>query len=226
MKEDELDKEIRRKNLNKIALECGSQREFADKLDQTPGYINQLLSGHRSIGEKAARKIERTLNLEKYELEKVENNNIESPTTSYTANIESGPDIKGRVPLISWVQAGEWSEIINNFLPGEAEEWRLTAANVSKNAFSLRVKGDSMTNPYGTPSIPDGSIIIVDPNVQHQNKSIVVARLEDNSEATLKMLVVDGNQQFLKPLNPAYPIIAINGNCHIVGTAVKVEFDL
>lgn len=28
-------------------------------------------------------------------------------------NTEPGPDIQGRVPLVSWVQAGAWSEIID-----------------------------------------------------------------------------------------------------------------
>ena len=151
---------------------------------------------------------------------------IETPKESYQSNVEEGPEIMGRVPLISWVQAGEWAEIIDNFLPGDAEEWRLTTARVSKNAFSLRVKGDSMTNPHGAPSIPEGCVVVIDPNVQYNNKSIVVARLEDSMEATLKMLIIDGNQKFLKPLNPIYPLIPINGNCHIVGTAVRVEFDL
>jgi len=154
------------------------------------------------------------------------NTSISDIKSGYHANVEEGPEIMGRVPLISWVQAGEWAEIIDNFLPGDAEEWRLTTARVSKNAFSLRVKGDSMTNPHGAPSIPEGCVVVIDPNVQYNNKSIVVARLEDSMEATLKMLIIDGNQKFLKPLNPIYPLIPINGNCHIVGTAVRVEFDL
>lgn len=39
------------------------------------------------------------------------------------ANTEPGPDIRGAVPLISWVQAGDWSSIVDNFSPGDAEEW-------------------------------------------------------------------------------------------------------
>lgn len=39
------------------------------------------------------------------------------------SNIEYGPDIKGSCPLISFVQAGKWQEIIDNFQPGDAEAW-------------------------------------------------------------------------------------------------------
>lgn len=141
-------------------------------------------------------------------------------------NTEPGPDIIGRVPLISWVQAGHWAEIIDNHLPGQADEWRLTTAKVSKNAFALRVKGDSMTNPHGSPSIPEGYIIIVDPHKQAENGDLIVARLDDSKEATFKKLVIDGSKRYLKPLNPAYPVIEINGNCTICGKVVKVELDL
>lgn len=141
-------------------------------------------------------------------------------------NTEPGPDIVGRVPLISWVQAGSWAEVIDNYLPGQAEEWRLTTAKCSKNAFALRVKGDSMTNPNGSPSIPEGYIIIVDPQRQANNGDLIVARLDDSMEATFKKLVIDGGLRYLKPLNPAYPVIQINGNCTIIGKVIKVELDL
>jgi len=140
-------------------------------------------------------------------------------------NTEKGPNITGRVPLINWVQAGDWAEIIENHLPGDAEEWRLTTARCSKNTFALRVKGDSMTNPYSAPSIPEGYIIIVDPNQQPENGDLVIARLDDSMEATFKKLVIDGPKKYLKPLNPAYPVIEINGNCTMVGKIMKVEWE-
>src|SRR5262245_49848204 len=37
--------------------------------------------------------------------------------------VVDGPDIKGRVPRISWVQAGALSEAIDLFEPGYAEDW-------------------------------------------------------------------------------------------------------
>jgi len=52
---------IRIENLKAIANTYESQKELADDLDYTPGYINHLLVGHRNIGEKVARKIEASL---------------------------------------------------------------------------------------------------------------------------------------------------------------------
>jgi phage repressor protein C with HTH and peptisase S24 domain len=56
-------KEIRRINLQKIEQTYDTQAELADRLEIAPAYLNHLLTGHRPIGEKTARKIENRLNL-------------------------------------------------------------------------------------------------------------------------------------------------------------------
>lgn len=74
------DTEIRRKNLNKILATFKTQQELADVMGTTVGYLNHLLGGYRSIGEKAARKIEMNLGFEKYSLDiDAEAEVIESP---------------------------------------------------------------------------------------------------------------------------------------------------
>lgn len=126
-----------------------------------------------------------------------------------------------RVPLISWVQAGEAAEVFDPYSKGAAESWIESAANVSERSFALRVRGDSME-----PVIPDGAIVIVDPTIEPTNGAIVVVRFEDGDEATIKKLVHDGNAKWLKPINPAYQARLIDGECHFVGVAKKVEIDL
>lgn len=132
-----------------------------------------------------------------------------------------------RIPLISWVQAGAWAEVVMEYAPEDCfTEWRETSAKVSSSSFALKIKGDSMTNPYGAPSIPEGSIVIVDPYAEALSGKIVIAKLDDSNEATIKKLMIDGSQKFLVPLNPRYPTMPINGNCSIIGVVKKVEFDL
>ncbi|MBF4296435.1 Cro/Cl family transcriptional regulator, partial [Vibrio anguillarum] len=92
--------------------------------------------------------------------------------------------------------------------------------------FAMRVSGNSMTNPFGPPSIPDGSIVIVEPCSCPDNGKIVVATLNDAPEATIKKLEIDGPHKFLVPLNPKYDPIPINGNCRIVGYVKQVIMDL
>lgn len=119
---------------------------------------------------------------------------------------------KGRVPLISWVIAGNLEEIQDMYQPGEADEWIETSeTKPGANSFALRVSGDSMTSPYpGDVSFPDGTIIVVDPSRSCDAGDYVIAKDVTTQQATFKRLVHDGGRWFLKPLNPAYPTIEID----------------
>tara|TARA_A100000171_G_scaffold43210_1_gene45087 strand:- start:2791 stop:3471 length:681 start_codon:yes stop_codon:yes gene_type:complete len=127
-----------------------------------------------------------------------------------------------RAPVISWVQAGAWSEVIDIYEPGDADEWDWIPKGTSEQAFWLNVAGDSMTAPNGR-SIPEGYRILVDPAVMPENRDLVVAKLSDSQEATFKELVIDGPNRYLRALNPLYRPIEINGECHIVGTVVEAK---
>lgn len=129
-------------------------------------------------------------------------------------------------PVISTVKAGSWAESPDIYQPGDGEEFRPVPDTCGPHAIWLRVTGDSMTNPYGQQSIPEGALILVDPDKQPVSGRLVVARLEDTGEVTFKKLVIDAGRHYLKPLNPNYPMIPINGNCKIVGVVTKMEMDL
>lgn len=131
-----------------------------------------------------------------------------------------------RIPIISSVQAGSWREAVDNFHPGDAEDWQETTANVSARAFALKVEGKSMHNPNGNPSIPNGSIVIVDPDAIATNGKIVVAKLPNTNEVTIKKLVIDGGDSYLEPLNPDYKPILIDSECIIVGVVKQVIQDI
>lgn len=54
--------------------------------------------------------------------------------------------------------------------------------------------------------------------------NFVVAKLTDDNEATFKKLIVDAAVKYLKPLNPAYRLIELNGNCKILGVVVDARW--
>ena len=127
------------------------------------------------------------------------------------SNIEEAPSTRGLVPLISWVQAGAWCEVAEvreqapsyhdnpTYLPCPAPHGRST--------FALRVKGDSMTAPYGR-SYPDGCIIYVDPERRSPvNGDRIVACLMDagDHEVTFKIYKNEDGRQWLAPLNTQHP---------------------
>lgn len=131
-----------------------------------------------------------------------------------------------RLPLLSSIQAGSFTEHTQYKTTNETEDWIDTTYNVSSLAFALKVVGSSMLNPFGIPSIPEGAIIIVDPQVTPENGSIVVARLDGSEDATVKKLVIDGPEKYLMPLNPQYSSIKINGNCIIIGVVKGVQYTI
>ncbi|MEN5312392.1 LexA family protein [Pseudomonas koreensis] len=126
----------------------------------------------------------------------------------------------GKVPLISWVQAGAWCEAIENSAALEAELWLSCPVNISKSGYALRVIGDSMTNPGPGRSYPTGCVIFVDPEQSIKNGDRVIAQLPITNEATFKVLVSDAGRQYLKPINPQYPIIEITEEIHLCGKVV------
>jgi len=126
----------------------------------------------------------------------------------------------GKVPLISWVQAGAWCEAISNFEACDADLWLSCPVPISKHGYALKVRGDSMTNPGPGRSYPTGCIIFVDPEAETKAGDRVIARVPRTNEATFKVLVEDAGAQFLRPINPQYPIIEITEETHICGKVV------
>lgn len=141
---------------------------------------------------------------------------------SLESNVEPGPDIKGLVPLISWVQAGSWCEVVDLYAVGDAEDWLACPTSYGPRTYALRVRGESMFNPNERRSFRQGDIIYVDPDKQPENGSMVIVKLDDSQEATFKQLVIEGGERYLKALNPNWPdqIIRINGNATICGVVI------
>lgn len=134
------------------------------------------------------------------------------------ANVEPGPDVKGKIPLLTWVQAGNWSEVSQGFTEADAEDWLPALQTMSKRAFALRVRGPSMEPKYR-----DGDIIYVEPEAIAEHGKRVVVQLQDEPEATFKELVIEGGQKYLRALNPDWPgprFLPINGNATIIGVVV------
>ncbi|WP_107866946.1 S24 family peptidase [Agitococcus lubricus] len=109
-----------------------------------------------------------------------------------------------KIPLINYVQAGMWKEIIKDF---DATEYLLTALDISDKAFALTIKGESML-----PDFKEGDCIVIDTEVHPLPGDFVVA-MNGSNEATFKKyrprgINEKGQDVFeLVPLNDDYPTI-------------------
>ncbi|RMH46424.1 MAG: SOS response transcriptional repressor [Gammaproteobacteria bacterium] len=133
--------------------------------------------------------------------------------------IEDEPSHLTRVPVISCVQAGEWSPVHDDYPPGDGFEYLYTDLRLSDGAFALEITGDSML-----PEFRPGDRVIIDPSLQPRPGDYVVAKLDDEQEATFKKYRVRSPGVIeLVPLNDDYPTLTIDAEHpgRIIGVEVE-----
>ncbi|MEH6534577.1 MAG: S24 family peptidase [Photobacterium frigidiphilum] len=209
--------EIRLKNARALACQSDSLAQFAEKIDRAPTQVSRFMGKNptKNIGPSIARHIEEACGKARGWMDSLhEISNVEPITIPAMMQ-------NRLIPLISHVQAGAFCEAIDNFQPGDAEEWLPCPVKVGKHAYALRVKGDSMTSPIaGQLSYPEGSLIYIDPDREPDIGSRVIAKLIDSNEVTFKVYTEDGGKKYLKPINPQYPTIELTEGTHICGVIV------
>ncbi|MBG6029243.1 S24 family peptidase [Proteus columbae] len=138
-------------------------------------------------------------------------------------NIQPIHDINTKkLPLISYVQAGNLVHSVPITDCDGEFEYILTDQELSQSAFALKIEGDSME-----PDFKSGDVIIVDPEIKpHPGEFIVAANNE--REATFKKyrptrIDTNGNEHFeLVPLNSDYPTLSSeNTPLMIIGTMIE-----
>ena len=209
--------EIRRHKLAALIREAGSQAALSEKIEKAPAQISQWLNA--SINSKTGKPRVMSNGIAR-ELEQKTNKPAGWMDQPIHANTEPGPNLRGKVPLISWVQAGEWCNAADPHLPGQADRWMDCPVSHSSSTFALRVRGDSMTAPHGNSrTYPEGCYIFVDPELKNPvNGDRVVACLDGTDEVTFKVYKNEDGRQWLQPLNPSHE--PIREKFHILGTVL------
>ncbi|MFB2702643.1 LexA family protein [Aeromonas veronii] len=122
-------------------------------------------------------------------------------------NVEPAVMLPGkRIPILSYVQAGNWREMCEQATTFDGNVEYVTASvDIGSCGFGLWLRGDSML-----PQFKEGDLIIVDPDEAPQPGDYVVAKNGSN-EATFKKyrprgIDENGQEVFeLVPLNDDYP---------------------
>lgn len=214
---------VRLNNLKRLIAEAGSAATLARLAGTSESYLSQVRNRlktskgtPRSLGDGLAAKLERAMGKPDGWMDESHDDTADGRSTTLD-NAEPGPDIRGSHPLLSWVQAGEWAEIADNFEPEDAEDAFPCPVRCSTDTFVLRIRGQSME-----PKFHDGDLVFVDPHVAPTSGRYVVVRLEDSREATFKQLIVEEGRQYLKALNPDWPqrIIEMGSSATICGVVV------
>jgi SOS-response transcriptional repressor LexA len=228
----QLIEDIYRERLKLLAKEFGSQVALANKLERSPSQIGQWINAAkdsktgkpRSMDRSTARYIEKMTGKPEGWMDQPIQSLFESsifdqeisPKPIAGDNIELAL-IYGKVPLISWVQAGSWCDSNVSFEPGDAEEWLLCSAPHGKHTFALRVRGDSMDSKDG---YREGEIIFVDPEIETTPNDDIVVRV--GTSHTFKRLRQDENGLYLWALNEHWNprMQRLEGDFYICGKVI------
>lgn len=99
-----------------------------------------------------------------------------------------------RVPLIKWEEIENF--ITTNQAPTEEPYIIMDRAKLSLRAFATEMKETSME-----PVFRRGAQLVFDPELQPKDRDFVLVKLNELKTPIFRLLLVDGNDQYLKPLN-------------------------
>lgn len=197
-----------------------SLEQLANQVDSDTGNLSRLERGQQGTTPEKLKRIMEVLGITLAQV----GQGTDSPQDSGMSNVQMAlQPSRGtkEYPLISWVIAGEWAESCDNFEPGDAETWLASTENAGANGFWLDVRGDSMTCA-GNPSFPEGSRILVMPEADLISGKYYVVKLE-SGESTFKQYIEDAGLRYLRPLNPSYRTIQIDGDCKVIGRVIDTK---
>lgn len=212
---------IRLQNLEYLIREAGSLAELARAAGSNSSYLSQVRNqtkapsgAPRRVGDELAEMLERGMGKPEGWMDEPHGPQAESETPQ--SPYGEAP-VRTLCPLLSWVQAGEWTETSREYLPEYDTELYPCPVHCSRRTFVLQVRGISME-----PKFSEGDLIFVDPEVEADHGKYVVVLLEGSDETTFKQLVVEEDRNFLKALNPDWPerLIEVNSNAQICGVVV------
>lgn len=198
-----------------------TQQHLAVVADVSQGTIGNIESGARQ-SRGSLPKIAKALGVSHDWLADGEGEMLPSGSRPEPSNVIPAAIGTRRVPLISYVQAGCWTEASDAATVGDGFEYLLTDLELSGSAFALEIQGESML-----PRFAPGDRVIIDPEVCPQPGDFVVA-MNGGQEATFKKFRprgIDerGNTMFeLVPLNEDFaPMRSDQVHIRIVGTMME-----
>jgi len=135
-------------------------------------------------------------------------------------NVATNHSKTKQTPLISFVTAGNWDDVMDPYALNDAEDWIEWPGQVSERAYVLRIKGLSMFNSRTGEGYPDGSQVKFEPDMEARHGDNVVVRTPDGS-VTFKKLQITDEGKYLSAINPDWPepIIKIPEDSVICGVA-------
>tara|TARA_R100001230_G_scaffold3259_1_gene1001 strand:+ start:333 stop:1073 length:741 start_codon:yes stop_codon:yes gene_type:complete len=208
-----------------------NQHIVADRCGwSSQGSVSQYITGRMPLNIEALLKLANALHFQPAEVSErlaplLPKNQVKETRQTYHSgeNVTPDTDAGRMLPVIGEVQAGAFCEAVDNFHPGDSDEWIHSGGPVSSRAFVLRVDGTSMV-----PDVYPGDRVVIDPDIEAQPGDIVLAKRTSDQTVTLKRLRREGGSFYLEASNPAFPdrIIRLSEEWTICGKARRKIVEL
>jgi SOS-response transcriptional repressor LexA len=132
-------------------------------------------------------------------------------------NVTGTDQPAGKLPVISWAQAGQWGDSVNIENLRDSAEW---VTSPYPGEFVLRVVGESMYNPGGDVSFRDGDLISVSTSRQVEHRKLVIVQRRGDNVPTFKQYLIENDGSvLLHALNPSWPnkYLPFDSECQVIG---------
>lgn len=197
--------DINQQRIEALKALIGSRKtkDFADQHDLDASYLSQMLNGHRPMGERAARNLESKIGLPAGYLTAPRMTSAATDKASGDPTLEPGPDLLRpfrRTKILGIAQLGPegyWDALT------VADGW-LDVPTTDPDAYSLRVKGDSMA-----PAIRSNWVVWCEPNHQLIPGEYVMVRRTDGQCMVKELLYENAEEVSLMAVNDGYGRLTI-----------------
>lgn len=126
------------------------------------------------------------------------------------------------MPVIEWDWITNWVESRGEGIKDKLQTWISTEKEVTPNSFALIIPSDS----YGL-AFRKGSTIIVDPSQSPLDGDLILVQATNEPNILLKQLLMDGNEIYLRSVNPEIKsILPLLENYKIIGVVIETRFSL
>ena len=126
-----------------------------------------------------------------------------------------------RMPIlqINWVE--DWCKNNTDSFKAKLTRWVSTEKEVGEHAFALVISKEEVCLMFSS-----GSTLIIDPDRAPANRDIILISVGKNSsKPTLKILISDGDEMYLKSVNPEIMgIKPLDDEYKIWGTIVEIKY--
>lgn len=122
------------------------------------------------------------------------------------------------IPIMPWDVATLLKIEKNDFENSDFLVFQAAATENGNHYMALQTVSDAMS-----PHFPPGTTIIVDTKRTPKNQDYVLAAIDNNREAVLRRLLLEGETKLLQATHSAFPTISLSSERNILGVVVQAR---